>query len=65
MKVKVRLYLPKSNNKLTLRYNTYEKVSYDKYFIASLINNIENRFQVYDLIDQVTGKGSLNTHFKN
>jgi len=65
MKVTVRLYLPKLNNKLTLKFNTFEKVSYDKYFIASLIKNSDNSLQVYDLIDEVTGKGSLNAHFKN
>ena len=37
MIVNLRLNLPKASNKLILRYNTFEKVSYDKYFIASLL----------------------------
>ena len=28
------------------------------------MNNINNRSDVYDFIDEITGKGSLNEHFK-
>jgi len=66
MRVNIRLNLPKSFNKLVLRYNTFEKVSYDKYFIASLVkhtrNNLDNG---YNIINELTGKGSLNKHFVN
>lgn len=64
MIVKVRLFLPKANNRLILKYKTYEKVSYDKYFISSLIKNAKEKDEIYILIDEVTGKGSLNEHFK-
>ncbi len=64
MKLKVKINLPKAHNKLEVRYNTFEKVSYDKYFIASLIKHNKNESEGYELIDEITGKGSLNDHFK-
>src|SRR5690554_6582075 len=66
MRVNIRLNLPKSFNKLVLRYNTFEKVSYDKYFIASLIKHARNNSdEIYNVINELTGKGSLNKHFAN
>lgn len=50
---------------LNLRYNTFEKVSYDKYFIASIISETRDTDKAYHLIDSLTGKGSLNRHFCN
>jgi len=64
MKVKVRINLPKANNTLMLRYNTFAKAPYDKYFIASLIKNFKDQSSAFDLIDEMTGKGSLNEHYK-
>ncbi|MBU1143912.1 MAG: hypothetical protein KKH92_09775 [Firmicutes bacterium] len=64
MRVSIRLNLPKAINKLTVRYNTFEKVSYDKYFIASLISNTKTQSKAFELIDEMTGNGSLNDHFK-
>lgn len=64
MRVSIRLNLPKAINKLTVRYNTFEKVSYDKYFIASLIYNTKAQSIAFELIDEMTGNGSLNDHFK-
>jgi hypothetical protein len=64
MKVSIRLNLTKSTNKLLLRYNTFEKVSYDKYFMASLIQNAQEEDKVLSIINELTGKGSLNSHFK-
>lgn len=63
MIVNIRLNLPKSFNKLVLRYNTFEKVSYDKYFIASLLSETRDKKKAERLIDELTGKGSLNAHF--
>jgi len=68
MKATVNLNLLKSNNKLEVRYNTFEKVSYDRYFVASLISSLIDEDKpeedAMELIDELTGKGSLNYHFK-
>jgi len=64
MRVSIRLNLPKAINKLTIRYNTFEKVSYDKFFIASLISNTKSQFEAFEMIDEMTSNGSLNDHFK-
>lgn len=63
MIVNIRLNLPKNFNKLLLRYNTYEKISYDKYFIASLLSETRDKKKAEKIIDALTGKGSLNAHF--
>lgn len=64
MLVNIRLNLPKVSNKLTIRYNTFEKVSYDRYFVASLLSETRDKRKAEKLIDELTGKGSLNFHFK-
>lgn len=64
MRVKIHLNLPMAKNKITLRYNTFEKVSYDKFFIASLISNTDTQSKAFEIIDEMTGNGSLNEHFK-
>ncbi len=64
MKVTVSLNLPKAYNKLEVRYNTFEKVAYDQYFIASLVRHSKSEDKAFSLIDELTGKGSLNYHFK-
>jgi len=64
MIVNVRLNLPKVYQKLTLWYNTFEKVSYDKYFMASVLSHTKNHDEVIKLIDQISGNGSLNEHFQ-
>ncbi|MGP1413959.1 MAG: hypothetical protein ACTTID_02410 [Bacillales bacterium] len=61
---KVRLNLPKTLYKLTLKYNTFEKATYDSYIIACLVANTKKEEQAYKYIDEITGKGSLNSHFK-
>jgi len=64
MIVSMRLNLPKSNNKIRVQYNTFEKVSYDKYFIASLYLNASSENLALETINEITGKGSLNEHFQ-
>jgi hypothetical protein len=64
MKVTVSLNLPKAYNKLEVRYNTFDKVAYDQYFIASLVRHSKSEDKAFLLIDELTGKGSLNQHFK-
>lgn len=65
MIVNISLKLPKNLFELSLRYNTFEKVSYDKYFIASILSETTDKDKARDLIDSITGKGSLNPHFHN
>lgn len=64
MIVIVRLNLPKIVNKVILHYNTFEKVSYDRYLMASIISNSKNEDSIYSVIDTITGNGSLNEHFE-
>ena len=65
MIVNISLNLPKNLFELSLRYNTFEKVSYDKYFIASILSETTDKDKARVLIDSITGKGSLNRHFHN
>lgn len=64
MNVQINLKLLKAYNQIELKYNTFEKVSYDRYFIASLIKHEGNTEKAFKIIDSLTGKGSLNTHYK-
>ena len=41
-----------------------KKQHFDSYLIASLIANSKNEKEAFEYIDEITGKGSLNTHFK-
>lgn len=62
---KIPLKLPNKFYKIVLKYDTFEKATYDSYVIASLINSAKNEKQIFEYIDDITGKGSLNAHFKN
>ena len=65
IKAKVALSLPNKFYKITLRYDTYQKASYDAYLVANLLLNEPIEAKAYQYIDEVCGKGSLNQHFKN
>jgi len=60
----LKLKLKKQNNKLTIRYNTFEKATFDQYLISSIIKHTKTENSAFKYIDQLTGKGSLNGHFK-
>ncbi len=61
----VKLNLDKLKNTITLVYNTYEKATYDQYLIASMVvNSANSKNNVGEYIDDLTGNGSLNAHFK-
>ena len=47
-----------------LRYDTYQKATYDSYLVASLIKNSKNQREAFEYIEEVCGQGSLNAHFK-
>jgi len=56
--------LHKLIKELVLSYNTYEKATFDQYLIASIVLNSKNSSEAYQLIDDISGDGSLNAHFK-
>lgn len=64
LNAKLKIQLSSENNKITLKYDTYEKTSYDYYLIASVYKNFENKEEAFKYIDEITGKGSLNPHLK-
>lgn len=64
IQARVALSLPNIFYKLTLKYDTFQKATYDSYIIASLVANTKKEKQAYEYIDEITGKGSLNSHFK-
>lgn len=64
IQVRVKLRLQKSVNKLLIKYNTFEKVTWDQYLATSIAVHSLNKDQAYEYIDQITGNGSLNNHFK-
>lgn len=64
IRAKVALSLPSTFYKVTLKYDTFQKATYDSYLIASLVKNTKNKTEAMNYIDEITGKGSLNAHFK-
>lgn len=64
IRARVALSLPSTFYKITLKYDTFEKATYDSYLMASLVANSKNKTEAYNYIDEITGKGSLNSHFK-
>lgn len=64
LQAKLKLRLKKQSNKLTIRYNTFEKATFDQYLVASIAKYTKRENTVNRYIDQITGNGSLNSHFK-
>lgn len=64
IKAKVALSLPNKFYRITLKYDTFEKATYDSYLIASLVANAKSNDEALKYIDDISGKGSLNPHFK-
>ena len=64
IKARVALSLPNTFYKVMLRYDTYQKATYDSYLVASLIKHSKNQKEAFDYIEEVCGQGSLNAHFK-
>ena len=64
LQAKVQLSLRKSYNIITLEYHTYEKATFDQYLAASIALRCESENQIERYINDLTGKGSLNIHFK-
>ena len=64
IKAKINLTLLSIVNRITLKYDTFEKATYDSYLMAALLDNEKDKKEAYNYIDEITGKGSLNKHFK-
>lgn len=64
LRVNLKLKLSKTVKKITVKYNTFEKATYDQYLITSLILRSASKQEAFTYIDDITGAGSLNVHFK-
>lgn len=64
IRAKVALSLPNKFYKVILKYDTFEKATYDSYLIASVVANAKNEKEAMKYIDEITGNGSLNPHLK-
>ena len=64
LRVNLKLKLSKIIKRITVKYNTFEKATYDEYLIASLVLRSKSEDKAFEYIDEITGSGSLNAHFK-
>ncbi|MBD5632281.1 MAG: hypothetical protein HDP34_03515 [Clostridia bacterium] len=64
LRVNLKLKLSKTIKRITVKYNTFEKATYDEYLIASLVLRSKSEDEAFEYIDEITGAGSLNPHFK-
>lgn len=64
LRVNLKLKLSKIIKRITVKYNTFEKATYDEYLIASLVLRSKSEDEAFKYIDEITGAGSLNPHFK-
>ncbi|MDE7440138.1 MAG: hypothetical protein K2N23_06505 [Clostridia bacterium] len=64
LRVNLKLKLSKIIKRITVKYNTFEKATYDEYLIASLVLRSKSEDDAFEYIDEITGAGSLNPHFK-
>lgn len=64
LQAKLQLNLQSISNVIRVSYNTYEKASFDQYLAVSIVSNTSLTSRAEKYIDDITGKGSLNAHFK-
>ena len=64
VQINLKLKLSKIRNGIKVSYNTFEKATYDQYLMSSLALRCKNNEEAYQYIDEITGAGSLNAHFK-
>lgn len=64
VQINLKLSLNKIKNIIKVSYNTFEKATYDQYLMASLALRSKDELSAYQYIDDITGSGSLNAHFK-
>lgn len=65
VQVKIKLKLTKICYGIKVSYNTFEKATFDQYLMASLaLRSDKDEVVSYQYVDEITGLGSLNAHFK-
>ena len=64
VQINLKLNLRKIKYIIKVSYNTFEKATYDQYLMASLALRSKDERSAYQYIDDITGSGSLNAHFK-
>ena len=65
VQINLKLKLSKIKYIIEVSYNTFEKATYDQYLMASLaLRSNKDKQTAYQYIDDITGSGSLNGHFK-
>ena len=65
VQINLKLKLSKIKYGIKVSYNTFEKATYDQYLMSSLALRSDNETTAYQYIEEITGSGSLNAHFKN
>lgn len=65
VQVNLKLKLCKKIFGIKVSYNTFEKATYDQYLISSLALRSKDEEEALNYIDDITGAGSLNAHFKH
>lgn len=61
---RIPLTLPNEFYRTTLSYDTYEKATFDLYLAACIVKNAKTEKKAATYIDDITGNGSLNNHFR-
>lgn len=64
VQINLKLSLRKIKYIIKVSYNTFEKATYDQYLMASLALRSKDEPSANQYIDDITGSGSLNAHFK-
>ena len=64
VQINLKLSLRKIKYIIKVSYNTFEKATYDQYLMASLALRSKDEESANQYIDDITGSGSLNAHFK-
>lgn len=64
LQVKVKLNLTKIKKSIVVKYNTFEKATFDQYLCASIALRAKSVEEIDNYIDDITGNGSLNVYFK-
>lgn len=65
LQVSLKLKLTKQIKTIKIKYNTFEKATFDEFLTASLALRAKSDDNAFQYIDEITGAGSLNAHFKN
>ena len=64
IQVKLKLKLTKIHKVIKVEYNTFQKITFDEYLVTSIVRRGKSKQEGMAYIDDITGNGSLNAHFK-